>query len=67
MPGTEFQRWRTILRIHHALVHLSNGHSVTDTAIRVWLVQPTSFIEAFTTVVGERQAARWPRSKPWIR
>ncbi|WP_405163242.1 helix-turn-helix transcriptional regulator [Nocardia sp. NBC_01499] len=31
--GMSFHRWRTILRIHHALVHLGNGQSVTDTAI----------------------------------
>ena len=51
--GMSFHRWRTILRIHHALVHLTEGRSVTDTAIECGWSNPTSFIEAFTAVVGE--------------
>lgn len=51
--GMSFQRWRTILRIHHALIHLSNGRSVTDTAMECGWSNPTSFIEAFTAVVGQ--------------
>lgn len=48
-----FPRWRTILRIHHALAHLTDGLSVTDTSIACGWANPTSFIEAFTSVVGE--------------
>lgn len=48
-----FHRWRTILRVHHALVHLADGRSVTDTAIACGWSNPTSFIEAFTAVVGQ--------------
>lgn len=51
--GMSFHRWRTVLRIHHALVHLGNGKSVTDTAITCGWSNPTSFIEAFASVVGE--------------
>lgn len=51
--GMSFHRWRTILRVHHALVHLTEGRSVTDTAIACGWVNPTSFIEAFTAVVGQ--------------
>ncbi|MGH3722810.1 MAG: helix-turn-helix domain-containing protein [Mycobacterium sp.] len=51
--GTSFIRWRTVLRIHHALVHLTNGRSVTDTAIECGWSNPTSFIDAFTAVVGQ--------------
>lgn len=51
--GMSFHRWRTLLRIHHALVHLSDGRSVTDTAIECGWSNPTSFIEAFTAVVGQ--------------
>jgi AraC-like DNA-binding protein len=51
--GMGFLRWRTILRIHHALVHLTDGRSVTDTAIECGWSNPTSFIEAFTAVVGQ--------------
>jgi len=51
--GMSFQRWRTILRIHHALVHLTGGRSVTDTAIACGWSNPSSFIEAFTAVAGQ--------------
>ncbi|MGW4848493.1 AraC family transcriptional regulator [Nocardia brasiliensis] len=51
--GMSFHRWRTILRIHHALVELGAGRSVTDTAIACGWSNPTSFIEAFTAVVGQ--------------
>lgn len=51
--GMSFHRWRTLLRIHHALVHLADGRSVTDTAIECGWSNATSFIEAFTAVVGQ--------------
>ena len=51
--GMSFHRWRTILRIHHALVHLSDGRSVTDTATECGWSNPSSFIDAFTEVVGQ--------------
>jgi len=51
--GMSFHRWRTILRIHHGLIHLTNGRSVTETAAECGWSNPTSFIEAFTAVVGQ--------------
>lgn len=51
--GMSFQRWRTVLRIHYALIHLTSGRSVTDTAIECGWSNPTSFIDAFTSVVGQ--------------
>ncbi|MFE7671561.1 helix-turn-helix domain-containing protein [Streptomyces albidoflavus] len=48
-----FQRWRTILRIHHALARLTDGMSVTDTALACGWSNPSSFIDAFTEVVGQ--------------
>ncbi|MFE6488678.1 helix-turn-helix domain-containing protein [Streptomyces sp. NPDC057757] len=51
--GMSFHRWRTTLRIHHALAHLTNGMSVTDTATECGWSNPSSFIDAFTTVVGQ--------------
>ncbi len=51
--GMSFHRWRTLLRIHHALVHLTNGRSVTDTAMECGWSNPSSFIDAFTEVVGQ--------------
>jgi len=51
--GMSFQRWRTILRIHHAVVHLTDGRSVTATATACGWSNPSTFIEAFTAVVGQ--------------
>jgi AraC-like DNA-binding protein len=51
--GLSFHRWRTILRIHHALVHLTDGRSVTATAMECGWSNPSSFIAAFTEVVGQ--------------
>ncbi|MEU8635476.1 helix-turn-helix transcriptional regulator [Amycolatopsis sp. NPDC048633] len=51
--GMSFHRWRTILRIHHALAHLADGQSVTDTAVVCGWSNPSTFIEAFTAVVGQ--------------
>ncbi|MGQ4379132.1 helix-turn-helix domain-containing protein [Streptomyces sp. SAS_267] len=51
--GMSFHRWRTTLRIHHALAHLTDGMSVTDTAMACGWSNPSSFIDAFTEVVGQ--------------
>ncbi|WP_410668112.1 AraC family transcriptional regulator [Amycolatopsis sp. cmx-4-68] len=51
--GMSFQRWRTILRVHHAVRHLTEGRSVTGTAIACGWSNPSTFIEAFTAVVGQ--------------
>ncbi|WP_443074808.1 AraC family transcriptional regulator [Streptomyces sp. NBC_01431] len=51
--GMSFHRWRTTLRIHHALAHLTQGLSVTDTAMECGWSNPSSFIDAFADVVGQ--------------
>jgi AraC-like DNA-binding protein len=51
--GMSFHRWRTTLRIQYALVHLTSGRSVTDTANLCGWSNPSSFIDAFTEVVGQ--------------
>ncbi|WP_285899155.1 helix-turn-helix domain-containing protein [Pseudonocardia sp. DR1-2] len=48
-----FQQWRTLLRVQRAVVELSGGASVTDTAVGLGWANPSSFIEAFTRLVGE--------------
>ncbi|MET8554981.1 AraC family transcriptional regulator [Streptomyces sp. NPDC004959] len=48
-----FHQWRTQLRVHHALARLAAGKSVTDTALACGWANATSFIEAFTALVGE--------------
>jgi AraC-like DNA-binding protein/quercetin dioxygenase-like cupin family protein len=51
--GMSFHGWRTQLRIHHSLVLLAEGTSVTDTAIVCGWSNPSSFIDAFSRAVGQ--------------
>ena len=48
-----FRQWRTQLRIHHALAHLANGHSITQTAMACGWSNPSTFIEAFSAAIGQ--------------
>jgi AraC-like DNA-binding protein len=50
--GMTFYEWRTQLRIHHALVLLADGHDTTHVAHACGWANPSSFIAAFTDVVG---------------
>jgi AraC-like DNA-binding protein len=50
--GLTFYEWRTQLRIYHALVLLADGHGTTHVAHACGWANPSSFIAAFTTVVG---------------
>ena len=48
-----FHQWRTLLRVQHAVIDLAEGASVTDTALRLGWSNPSSFIEAFTEIIGQ--------------
>jgi AraC-like DNA-binding protein len=50
--GMTFYEWRTQLRVHHALVLLAAGHDTTYVAGACGWSNPSSFIAAFTTIVG---------------
>jgi AraC-like DNA-binding protein len=50
--GMTFYQWRTQLRIHHALVLLAGGHDTTYVAHACGWANPSSFIAAFTGIVG---------------
>ncbi|GIF62169.1 AraC family transcriptional regulator [Asanoa ishikariensis] len=50
--GMTFFEWRTQLRICHALVLLAEGHNTTHVAHACGWANPSSFIAAFTAVVG---------------
>lgn len=51
--GMTFHQWRTLLRIQCALIDLGAGHAVTDISARLGWSNPTSFIAAFTSLVGQ--------------
>ncbi|MBO2458000.1 AraC family transcriptional regulator [Actinomadura violacea] len=50
--GMTFYEWRTQLRISHALVLLADGHDTTRVAHACGWANPSSFIAAFTDIVG---------------
>jgi len=50
--GMTFYQWRTQLRIYHALVLLADGHDTTHTAYACGWANPSSFIAAFTHIIG---------------
>jgi transcriptional regulator GlxA family with amidase domain len=50
--GMTFYEWRTQLRIHHALVLLADGRDTTQTAYACGWANPSSFIAAFTEIIG---------------
>lgn len=50
--GMTFYEWRTHLRIYHALVLLADGHDATQTAYACGWANPSTFITAFTSVIG---------------
>ncbi|MFF7634998.1 helix-turn-helix domain-containing protein [Kitasatospora sp. NPDC008050] len=50
--GMTFYEWRTQLRVHHALVLLADGHDTTQTAYACGWANPSSFIAAFTGIIG---------------
>lgn len=50
--GMTFYEWRTQLRIYHALVLLANEHDTTQAAYACGWANPSSFIAAFTNIIG---------------
>ncbi|MET8996505.1 helix-turn-helix transcriptional regulator [Amycolatopsis sp. Hca4] len=48
-----FHQWRTLLRVQRSLLELGDGTSVTTTATRLGWANPSSFIDAFTGLVGQ--------------
>jgi transcriptional regulator GlxA family with amidase domain len=62
--GMTFYEWRTQLRVYHALVLLADGHDTTRVAHACGWANPSSFITAFTAIVGTtpgRHRAGQPR------
>lgn len=50
--GMTFPQWRTQLRLHHGLVRLTQGDSVTTVAVAVGFANPSAFIAAFKEMFG---------------
>ena len=50
--GMTFYEWRTQLRVHQALILLADGHTTTHVAHASGWSNPSTFITAFTTLLG---------------
>jgi AraC-like DNA-binding protein len=50
--GMGYRQWRLQLRVHHALVLLANGRTVTDAAAACGWATTSQFIEQFAPLVG---------------
>lgn len=50
--GMTFYEWRTQVRIYHALVLLADGHDATHVAHACGWSNPSSFIAAFSNLIG---------------
>jgi AraC-like DNA-binding protein/quercetin dioxygenase-like cupin family protein len=59
--GMTFSRWRTELRLAHALPLLASGTSVAATARAVGYGTPSAFISAFKRATGSSPAAYFAR------
>ncbi|MEV6929341.1 helix-turn-helix transcriptional regulator [Dactylosporangium sp. NPDC051485] len=59
--GMGFRQWRTQLRIHRALIMLTEGTPVTGVAAACGWANPSAFIDAFTALVGQ-SPGRYQRS-----
>ena len=66
--GMTFYEWRTQLRIYHALVLLADGHDTTHVAHACGWANPSSFITAFTSIIGttpgRHRTSEVPRASP---
>jgi transcriptional regulator GlxA family with amidase domain len=64
--GMTFYEWRTHLRIYHALVLLADGHDTTHVSHACGWANPSSFITAFTSIIGVTPG-RYRTSQPTVR
>jgi len=51
--GTTYPQWRTTLRVFHAMIRLSEGATVTQTAHHCGWSTPSAFIDTFTRTLGQ--------------
>jgi AraC-like DNA-binding protein len=55
--GMTYPQWRTNTRVFHAMVQLSEGATVTQTAHRCGWATTSAFIDTFTRTMGETPGA----------
>jgi AraC-like DNA-binding protein len=55
--GTTYPQWRTTIRVFHAMVELTAGATVTQTAHRCGWATPSAFVDVFTRTMGQTPGA----------
>jgi AraC-like DNA-binding protein len=55
--GMTYPQWRNSLRVYHAMIALSEGASVTETAHRCGWATPSAFIDVFRRSMGQTPGA----------
>jgi AraC-like DNA-binding protein len=55
--GMTYPQWRTSLRVYRAMIVLSEGASVTETARRCGWATPSAFIDVFRRSMGQTPGA----------
>jgi AraC-like DNA-binding protein len=55
--GMTYPQWRTSLRIFHAMIRLSEGATVTETAHRCGWATTSAFVDVFTRGMGQTPGA----------
>ncbi|MBO0804344.1 MAG: helix-turn-helix transcriptional regulator [Nocardiopsaceae bacterium] len=55
--GMTFPQWRTQLRLHRALIRITQGDPVTTVAVAVGFANPSAFIAAFKAMFGDTPGA----------
>jgi AraC-like DNA-binding protein len=55
--GTTYPQWRTTARLFHAMIQLTDGATVTETAHRCGWSTPSAFVHTFTRTLGRTPGA----------
>ncbi|MDI5971278.1 helix-turn-helix transcriptional regulator [Streptomyces sp. SL13] len=55
--GTTYPQWRTTTRVFHAMIHLAEGATVTETARRCGWATTSAFIDTFARTMGQTPGA----------
>ncbi|WP_424074398.1 helix-turn-helix domain-containing protein [Mycobacterium sp.] len=53
-----FPQWRTLLRLHHAVLLLAEHHDVTSVAVKCGWATPSAFIDTYRRAFGHTPGAR---------
>jgi AraC-like DNA-binding protein len=51
--GMTYPQWRTSTRVFHAMIHLSEGATVTETAHRCGWSTTSAFVDTFARTMGQ--------------